>query len=184
MAGQGRDENIGGVEPRSIILNLFAILVVVLMVAITAQVVCSFLDFNPIVVFDSSWPVLGGAVTLNSLLDFQWHLLAVIALLPAGIVWRMDRHVRVDFLYAQQSYRRKALVELTGHLLFTAPFLFLCLPAAWSFVVSAYTSGQGSRNDGLNDLFLIKSALPAGLGLLALVLVVDVVQKIREVRKP
>jgi len=184
MAGQGRDENIDGAEPRSVILNLFAVLVVVLMVAITAQVICSFLDFNPLMVFDSSWPILGGAVTLNSLLDFQWHLLAVIALLPAGIVWRMDRHVRVDFLYARQSGRRKALVDLTGHLLFTAPFLFLCLPAAWSFVVSAYTSGQGSRNDGLNDLFLIKSALPAGLGLLALVLVVDVVQKIREVRKP
>lgn len=184
MTGQDREDGIRSDEPRSIVLNGFAVLVVVLMIAISAQVICSFLDINPLVKFDNQLPVLGGAVTLNSLLDFQWHLLAIIALLPAGIVWRLDRHVRVDFLYARHSDRRKAMVELAGHLLFTAPFLFLCLPAAWSFMMSAYASGQGSRNDGLNALFLIKSTLPLGLGLLAIMLVFDAFVQIGRIRKP
>lgn len=155
------------------VLSIFAGLVVLLMLAISAQVVFSFFDINPIATFKSSLPVIGKAITLNSLLDFQWHLLAVIALMPAYLVWMRDGHVRVDFLYATLTERQKAVVEITGHVFLTAPFLFLCTPAAWSFMMSAYTSGQGSRNDGLNDLFLVKAILPIGLGLLLVVLLVD-----------
>lgn len=99
--------------------------------------------------------------------------LVVIALVPAYLVWIEDRHVRVDFLYAKLTKRHKAMVEIVGHIFLTAPFLFLCTPAAWSFMMSAYTSGQGSRNDGLNDLFLVKAVLPFGLGLLLVVLLFD-----------
>lgn len=161
------------------LLSVLACLVVLLMAAITVQVVCSLVDLNPLLRFDQSLPWLGKAITLNSLLDLQWHLLAIVALLPAGLVWLRDGHIRVDFLYARQSDRAKAAVETIGHLVFTAPFLFLCTPAAWSFMMSAFRSGQGSRNDGLNDLFLIKATLPIGLGILALVLLFDVAMQVR-----
>ncbi|MEM7188490.1 MAG: TRAP transporter small permease subunit [Pseudomonadota bacterium] len=160
-------------------LTGFAVLLIVLMLAISIQVLCSMLDINPLAVFDAPYLLIGKAITLNSLLDFQWHLLAVIALLPAGLVWCRDGHVRVDFLYAQWTDRQKAGIELIGHVVLTSPFLFLCVPASWSFMFSAWRSDQGSTNDGLNDLWLIKATLPLGLALLCLVLVADIIKQAR-----
>ncbi|MEM7521908.1 MAG: TRAP transporter small permease subunit, partial [Pseudomonadota bacterium] len=115
-------------------------------------------------------------------LDFQWHLLVITGLLPAGLVWLMDRHVRVDFIYAGQSSRTKARINLTGNLLFALPFFALVLPAAWGFVIRAWTSDEGSRNGGLNDLWLIKSFLPLGLGLLALAVAFETFRLLKAAR--
>lgn len=164
-------------------LTAFAALVVLLMFAISAQVVFSYFDINPVAIFASSLPVIGKAITLNSLLDFQWHLLSIIALMPAYLVWMRDGHVRVDFIYSTLTPRHKAAVEIAGHIFLTAPFLLLCTPAAWRFMMSAFTSGQGSRNDGLNDLFLVKAMLPIGLGLLLVVMLVDLRWQITRLRR-
>jgi len=159
------------------VLTVFGSGVILLMLAIVFQVFCALFDINPITTFDDDLPLLGRAMTLNSLLDIQWHLLALIALLPASLVWLRDGHVRVDFLYARQTERRRAWIELIGHIAFTVPFLALSIPAAWTFMQQAYASGQGSRNDGLNDLFVIKAVLPIGLGLLAIVLLYDLIKQ-------
>lgn len=164
-------------------LNGCAVLVVTLMLGIVAQVVCSLLDLNPLAEFSSTWPLVGDAITLNSLLDAQWHLLAIIALAPAWLVWRRDGHVRVDFLFNAMGPKSRATVDLVGHLLFTGPFLIMATPAAWSFMAGAFRSGQGSNNSGLNDLFLIKAVLPIGLALLALVALVDIVLLIRRLAR-
>ena len=164
------------------VLNVFAILVLFLIAAISLQVFSSLLDINPLIAFDQPVVLFGKAITLNSLLDLQWHFLCMIGLLPAGIVWLMNSHVRVDFIYAEQSKRSKAIIELVGHLVFATPFLFMSVPAAWTFMKSAYSSGQGSRNDGLNDLFLVKATLPFGLLLLALVLLYDVFVQLRRLK--
>lgn len=164
-----------------VVLNAFAVLVIALMALVCLQVLASALDINPLVTFERTLPLFGDAVTINSLLDLQWHLLALIALLPAAIVWRRDAHVRVDFLYARMSERARGAVELTGHALLTAPFLALCVPAAWSFAATALASGQGSPNDGLDDLWLIKATLPLGLSLIGVALVADLPVQLRRV---
>lgn len=155
------------------VLNMFAVLVIVLMLAIVAQVVLSVLDVNPVATFQSALPLLGRAITLNSLLDFQWHLLVIVGLLPAALVWRRDGHVRVDFLYQQMGARGRARVDLAGHLALTGPFLVMCIPASWSFMVRAYASAEMSASGGLTDRFLIKTVLPLGFVLIALVLVAE-----------
>jgi TRAP-type mannitol/chloroaromatic compound transport system permease small subunit len=164
------------------VLQGFASLLILLMLAIVTQVVCSALDINPLLRFSEPVFLFGAAVSLNSLLDLQWHLLAAIAFLLAGVVWLRDAHVRVDFFYAARSARTKALIDLLGHFLFTATFLFLSIPASWSFLQRAWTSDQGSINDGLVDLWFIKSVLPLGLTLLAVVLIVDSVRLIQLLR--
>lgn len=161
------------------LLGVCAWAVVILMVAIVIQVVCSFFDINPIVTFAEALPLLGKSITLNSLLDLQWHLLAGIALLPAGLVWARDRHVRVDFFYGKRTQRQQAWIDGIGTLVLTAPFLALCLPASVKFVERAWVTDQGSTNDGLNDLWLIKTVMPLGLGLLALVVVLDMIRIVR-----
>ena len=157
-------------------MNVLAVLVIVLMLAVAAQVVCSFFDINPLASFDTSLPFLGKAITLNSLLDLQWHLFALICLVPSGIVLLRDKHVRVDFLYSGLHQGRRRMVDLLGHLIFALPFFIMALPAAWDFAMRAWRSGEGSRNGGLNDLWAIKLVLPLGLGLLALAILIEVIR--------
>jgi TRAP-type mannitol/chloroaromatic compound transport system permease small subunit len=148
------------------LLNGFAVLVVALMLCIALQVFANFLDINPLRSFESRVFWFGSAVTLNSLLDLQWHLLAVIALLPAGLVWVRDRHVRVDFLYDRYPPRGRMALNLAGNVIFAAPFLVMAIPGALRFWQRSWRSGEGSANGGLNDLWLIKLVLPLGLSLL------------------
>lgn len=163
-------------------LWLLAVATIVLMCAIVLQVVASALDLNPILTFDAPRPVLGNAITLNTLLDLQWHLLMLIGLMPVALVWMLGSHVRVDFIYNKMSSRRQAWVNLAGNLIFAAPFFFLMLPAAWTFMMRAWTSDEGSASGGLNDLWLIKAVLPLGLGLLALAIVIETIRLVRQIR--
>jgi len=103
--------------------------------------------------------------------------------MPACLVWRRDGHVRVGFICSTLTPRHKAAFEIAGHIFLTAPFLFLCTPAAWRFMMNAYTSDQGSRNDGLNDLFLVKAMLPIGLGLLLVIMLIDLRWQIARLRR-
>ena len=72
------------------LLRALSWLVILLMLAIVLQVLCSALDINPLAQFASALPLLGKGLTLNSLLDLQWHLLVIVGLLPAGVAKRWD----------------------------------------------------------------------------------------------
>lgn len=165
-------------------LDVFAALVVVLMLAICLQVLASALDLNPLATFRRAWPLVGEAITLNSLLDFQWHLLVVIALLPTALVWRRDGHVRVDFLYTGFGDRGRAAVDLAGALLLTLPFLVMAVPASWSFMRRAWLSSEMSASGGLTDRWLIKAALPLGFVLLGVVVLAELPGLARRVLGP
>ncbi|MCK8463781.1 TRAP transporter small permease subunit [Aliiroseovarius sp. S1339] len=167
---------------QSATMGALAVALIVMMCGIVVQVLFSALDINPITAFEASLPVLGKAITLNSLLDLQWHLLVIVGLTPAGMVWLMNKHVRVDFLYQSSSDRVKARIDLAGNLVFAVPFFALGLPAAWNFMQRAWSSDEGSRNGGLNDLWLIKAVLPLGLGLLALAILIETFRLIRSIR--
>ena len=164
----------------NIALNTLAILLVILMMAIGAQVLFSALDINPVLSFAEQLPFVGKAISLNSLLDFQWHLLVITGLLPAGLVWLQDKHVRVDFFYSRRSTGWQNGTDLIGNLVFALPFFALMLPAAWDFAGRAWRSDEGSRNGGLNDLWLIKGILPIGIALLALAVLLEIASCLRQ----
>lgn len=158
---------------RKAALDLFAILTILLMLVIALQVLSNLVGLNPLVTFEQAIPLFGKAITLNSLLELQWHLLVLVGLLPCAIVWRMNAHVRVDFLYAGWSKQRQALVDLLGNLCLTIPFLALCLPASWNFMMRAWLSSEISTNGGLTDRFAIKAVLPLGFAILGIVLLAE-----------
>lgn len=161
------------------LITALAVGVLVLAGAVALQVGANALDLNPLLDWEGEVALLGGALGLNALLDLQWHLLAAIALLPAGAVWLRDRHVRVDVIHARLPPRGRALMDLLGNLIFAAPFLVLILPAAWGFADRAWSIDEGSPNGGLVDLWLVKGLLPLGLGLLALAVALETVRLIR-----
>ncbi|MCY4209261.1 MAG: TRAP transporter small permease subunit [Roseovarius sp.] len=167
---------------RQVSLTLLATLLVILMMAIVLQVIGSALDVNPLVGFSGDLPFVGKAISLNSILDFQWHLLVITGLLPVGLVWLADKHVRVDFLYDTRSEGWKARLNILGNLVFAMPFFFLILPASWNFMLRAWTSDEGSRNGGLKDLWLIKAVLPLGLLMLLFAILLETYRLIRAAR--
>ncbi len=163
-------------------MSALAVLVIMLMLCVVLQVICSYFDINPLVAFSSRHTFIGKGITLNSLLDLQWHLFALICLVPSGAVLLRDRHVRVDFLYDTLRPGARRLIDLGGHVVFALPFFAMALPAAWDFAMRARRSGEGSRNGGLDDLWLIKLVLPFGLGLLALAIMLESWRLIRAER--
>ena len=160
-----------------------AVLLLLLIGAISLQVVCSALSINPLLTLNDSLPFIGKAVSLNSLLDFQWHLLVIIGLIPASIVWLKDKHVRVDFFYAKRSEKVRSIVDLAGNLIFALPFLWLIIPSSIDFAHRAWRSDEGSRNNGLEDLWAIKSVLLIGMSLLALAIIVETIIKLRSLKR-
>lgn len=161
------------------LLNVFAILLLAMMGLIALQVLCGLWGVNALVRFDPPVVLLGSSLNQNTILDLQWFLLAIVGLVPAALVWQMDRHVRVDFIWQTLPPHQQRRIELTGHLLFTAPFLFMSVPAAWRFVQRSFASNEATSHGGLTHLFLVKATLPIGLGLLALVLMLDIWRLLR-----
>jgi len=171
-----------GVRLEKLCLSVLGGGLIGLMCIIVLQVLCSAFDVNPLVAFDRAWVLIGTAITLNSLQDLQWHLLVITGLLPAGLVWLTDRHVRVDFLYQTLRPRAQARINFGGNLLFAAPFMALAVPAAWNFTARAWRADEGSSSGGLTDLWVIKSMLPLGLLLFAVAILFETRQLLRTVR--
>lgn len=120
----------------------------------------------------ASWeePVflLGRGITVNTLLDFQWHAFALIVLFGGTLALRDGRHVSVDFLSSGFSRRARAAVRAFGDLVLLVPF---CAIIAWygiDFAERAFASGEGSSYGGMTHFWMIKAAVPAAFTLLGL----------------
>ena len=71
---------------------------------------------------------IGQNLSSNVFIETQWYIFSVIFFLMFAYNLRHDVNVRVDFLYAKWSARRKAWVDLIGTLLFLIPF---CIMGIW-----------------------------------------------------
>jgi TRAP-type mannitol/chloroaromatic compound transport system permease small subunit len=67
----------------------------------------------------------GLQLTSNAIIELQWYMFSVLFFLGFAYILKHNLNVRVDFLYAGWSPRRKALVDLVGHLLFLVTFCLL-----------------------------------------------------------
>lgn len=71
---------------------------------------------------------IGQNLSSNVFIETQWYIFSVIFFLMFAYNLKHDVNVRVDFLYAKWSPRRKAWVDLLGTLLFLIPF---CIMGIW-----------------------------------------------------
>ena len=67
----------------------------------------------------------GARLTSNAWIEIQWYLYSMMFFLGFGYVLKHNVNVRVDFLYANWSARRRAWVDLLGTVLFLIPFCLL-----------------------------------------------------------
>ncbi|MBK1697880.1 TRAP transporter small permease subunit [Rhodovibrio salinarum] len=69
-------------------------------------------------------------------------------------------HVRVDVFYRDASLKWKAKVDFAGYVLFLIPVCVLIFIYSWPYVVSSWTSLEGSREtSGIPAVFLLKTVV-------------------------
>ena len=143
-------------------------LLVPIVVAVLTVVIGTIFRQSELMAWSTDLPLLGTHLTLNGIVELQWHLFTVMVLLGGAYAVSRDSHVRVDFVYDNLGPRGQALVNLVGHVVFLIPF---CLIVAWlslDFVELAYKTGEKSDYGGLTDRYLIKAMMPIGFVILAL----------------
>ena len=86
----------------------------------------------------------------------------------------------VDFIPSRFQPRTKRLVTLLGDVLLLLPFALVMTWFSWQFMASAFASGEGSSDGGLEQRWIIKAVMPLGFGLLALFGLARVLRTARE----
>ena len=113
-----------------------------------------------------SLPLFGSRLSMATLTELEWHLLAVIVMFGAAFTLVEERHVRVDLIYANLSDRKKVMIDVLGDLFLLLPFCAIIFWLSLGFVEMAFRSGEKSDYGGLTDRYLVKAVIPLGLALL------------------
>ncbi len=93
--------------------------------------------------------------------EMEWHLFSVIILLGISYTLKEDGHVRVDLIYDTLSEKKKAIINMTGVLLFILPISILIGYGSIDYVIEAFQSGEQSGDPGgLTNRWLVKSLIP------------------------
>ncbi|MDX9885651.1 TRAP transporter small permease subunit [Thauera sp.] len=114
----------------------------------------------------------------NALLEIQWYLFAAIFMLAAGYTFLRNEHVRIDILTSRLSPRGQNIVDVIGILFFLLPMAVLILWLSWPIVVNSVQSGEMSQNPGGLIRWPVKMLLPAGLALLVLQAISELIKRV------
>lgn len=139
-----------------------------LILSVLVAVAGAKLGFSRLVSWDANLPLLGRGLTMNSLLDFQWHVFALIVLFGGILAYRNDRHVAVETVAANLPPAWRTGLLVFGDLVFLVPFCAIIAWYGWSYALTAWTTGEGSTQGGLMNRWMIKAMMPLAFGLLAL----------------
>src|ERR1700750_1290733 len=114
----------------------------------------------------------------NGWLELQWYMFAILVMFGASYTFKRNEHVRVEILYLMLSERGQIWLDLIGTLFFLIPACLLLSYLSWPFFYQAYAVGEMSGNAGGLVPLAVKLLVPAGLVLLALQGVSEVIKRI------
>lgn len=101
--------------------------------------------------------------------EMEWHLFSVIILLGIAYTLKEDGHVRVDLIYDRLSEKKKAMINMTGVIIFILPIAFL---VGISSIDNAYESflsmEQSGDPGGLPHRWIVKALIPLSFLLLVI----------------
>jgi TRAP-type mannitol/chloroaromatic compound transport system permease small subunit len=100
--------------------------------------------------------ITGRAVSQNQVTEVQWYLFSLLFFFSFAYILKHGVNVRVDFLYAKWSPRRRALIDTLGTLLFLIPFCLLGIYVTIAPVVFSYGCFS---NAPVDDIFRFLSSL-------------------------
>ena len=113
----------------------------------------------------------------NAFLEIQWYLFAAVFLLAAGYTLLRQEHVRIDVVLSRFSKRTQIWIDIFGICCFLMPFVVVVTYLVWPLVARAYVSGEMSSNAGGLIRWPVFALLPAGMFLLGLQAVSELIKR-------
>ncbi len=114
----------------------------------------------------------------NAFLEVQWYLFAAVFLLASGYTLLRQEHVKIDVVSGRFSKRTQIWIDIVGICLFLLPFTYMITKLALPLVINAYETQEVSSNAGGLIRWPVFALLPAGMLLLALQAVSELIKRI------
>ncbi len=100
-------------------------------------------------------------ITFIFLSEAVLYMHAAMFMIGAGYTMLVDGHVRVDIFYASFSARKRAMINLFGHLVFLLPMCVMIALMSWKFVFNSWKILEGPISvGGIPASFLLKTIIP------------------------
>lgn len=109
---------------------------------------------------------MGTALTTPGYTEIQLYLFGGIFLFGFGYILKHQINVRVDFWFAHQSERRRAWIDLIGHLISLIPFALLALWVSIPQVMTSWRLNEQSPDAGGLPRAPIKTLIPVAFAIL------------------
>ena len=107
-----------------------------------------------------------GAVRMQESVTYM-HALVFMLGIPFAL--RHGAHVRVDLFYSRVGEKRRALIDLCGHVLLLAPVAVYVFVSSLDYVAASWRVREASAEvGGIPGVFLLKTLIPAMAALLFL----------------
>ena len=107
---------------------------------------------------------LGSAFESTKIQELEWHFHTALFTLVLGYCFVNNRHVRVDLVRENLSFRKQAWIEFLGCSLFLIPYCLIVGYFAFDYAYSAWLVGEISPSTvGLHYRWIIKFVLVIGL---------------------
>ena len=95
--------------------------------------------------------------------EMEWHLHTAVFCMVLGYGYTHNRHVRVDFLRENFTFKSQAKVEFFGNIFFMLPFTLICVWFSIINVIDSYQIAEVSASlVGLSNRWIVKTFLPVG----------------------
>ena len=114
----------------------------------------------------------------NGFLEIQWYLFAAVFLLAAGYTLMRQEHVKIDVVSGRFSKRTQIWIDIIGICVFLLPFTFITIKLAMPLVINAYVTQEVSSNAGGLIRWPVFALLPAGMLLLGMQAVSELIKRI------
>ena len=115
--------------------------------------------------------------------ELEWHLLLIVALVGVSVLMREGGHVRVDMVHERLPPTARHALDFLSMLL-GAVVAIVLIRYSSGFVESAWSTREGSPDPGgLPGRYLLKTLVPALLGLLAAQCLANAVRQLEALRR-
>lgn len=146
--------------------------------SVLVAVIASAMRANIMLDWGGDIPLFGNDLTVNDVIDLEWHFFAIMVMIGGTYAYLDDKHVRSDLIYAGLSQSRKKWIDSLGDVFLMLPFAAVMCWLSVGFVMRSYNSSEGSDYGGMLDRFLIKSTIPIGFAILFLVIMARVIRRL------
>ncbi|MFD1156659.1 TRAP transporter small permease subunit [Roseovarius aestuarii] len=146
--------------------------------SVLVAVIASAMRANVMLDWGVDIPLFGDNLTVNDVIDLEWHFFAIMVMIGGTYAYMDDKHVRSDLIYAGLSQSKKKWIDTLGDVFLMMPFAAVMCWLSIGFVMRSYNSSEGSDYGGMLDRFLIKSTIPIGFAILFLVILARVIRRL------